>query len=75
MPTSIVVLQRRQAGKRTDELLDQIQSDLPSSERVRWNEHGHARFNSSQPLEDARLSLSEQLASIDENWVEHISIL
>ena len=75
MPTSIVVLQRRQDDERADQLLDEIQSGLPCAERVRFNEHGSARLDSSQPLDDARRELSRRLASVDENWVKHISIL
>jgi hypothetical protein len=75
MPTSIVVLQRRRPSERADELLDQIQAGLAADERVRWSDDGHARLNSRQPLDDARLAVSGQFASIDENWAEHILIL
>jgi|tagenome__1003787_1003787.scaffolds.fasta_scaffold20835743_3 hypothetical protein len=75
MPTSIVVLQRRQPSERADELLDQIQAGLAPDERIRWSADGHARLNSSQPLEDARLAVSGQFASIDEDWGKHILIL
>jgi hypothetical protein len=75
MPTSIVTLQRRHANPRADELLEELQRDRDVRDRVRWNESGHARLNSTQPLDEARLTIAKRLDALDRGWREHISIL
>jgi hypothetical protein len=75
MPTSILVLQRRQAGERAEELLDRLQSGVAADDRIRWSENGHVHLDSMQPLDEARLTLAGHLAEIDEDWAEHIQIL
>ena len=71
----IVDLQRRQPGRRADELLDGLQAEVAQDERVIWNESGHARLQIGGELEDARSTLAARLDQLGEDWVEHIAIL
>jgi hypothetical protein len=71
----IVDLQRRQPGRRADELLEGLQAAVAQDERVFWNETGHARLRIGGELEDARAALAVRLDELGEDWAEHIAIL
>jgi hypothetical protein len=71
----LVDLQRRQSGRRADELLDGLQAAVAQDERVSWNETGHARLHIGGELEDARATLVARLDELGEDWPEHIAVL
>jgi hypothetical protein len=71
----IVDLQRRQPGRRADELLERLQAAVAQDERVSWNETGHARLRIGGEIEDARAALAVRLDELGEDWAEHIAIL
>jgi hypothetical protein len=71
----LIDLQRRQLGRRADELLDGLQGAVAQGERVSWNETGHARLHVGGELEDARAALVARLDELGEDWEEHIAIL
>jgi hypothetical protein len=71
----IVDLQRRQPGRRADELLDGLQAAVAQPERVSWNETGHARLQIGGEPEDARAALAARLDELGDDWAEHIAIL
>jgi hypothetical protein len=71
----IVDLQRRQPGRRADELLDGLQAAVAQEQRVVWNETGHARVQIGGELEDARAALAVRLDALGDDWAEHIAIL
>jgi hypothetical protein len=66
MAMSTIDLQRRRAGHRADELLEQLQSSLAQDQRVRWN--GRER-------DDAREYVADRLLEIGDDWADHIAIL
>jgi hypothetical protein len=71
----LVDLQRRQPGRRADELLDGLQAAVAHDKRVSWNETAHARLHIGGELEDARAALMVRLDELGEDWAEHIAIL
>jgi len=71
----LVDLQRRQPGRRADELLDGLQAAVAQDERVSWNETGHARLHIGGELADVRAALVVRLDELGEDWPEHIAVL
>jgi hypothetical protein len=71
----LVDLQRRQPGRRADELLDGLQAAAAQDERAFWNETGHARLHVGGEFEDARVAVAARLDELGEDWAEHIAIL
>ncbi len=72
---NILDLQRRRPGPRADELLDGLQAEFATYQRVRWNESGHARLRVGQELEEARITVAARLAELGDDWADHIAIL
>jgi hypothetical protein len=75
MSMSTIDLQRRRAGHRADELLEQLQSAVAQDRRVRWNDSGHARIPLGRERDDAREYVAGRLLEIGDDWADHIAIL
>jgi hypothetical protein len=75
MTMSTIDLQRRRPGPRADALLEQLQSSVAESDRVRWNDSGHARIHLGQERDDARERIAGRLSELAEDWPEYIAIL
>jgi hypothetical protein len=75
MTMSTIDLQRRLAGPRADELLDQLQRSLGGRERVHWNDTGHARIGLGRERDDARETISARLDELGDDWPDYIAIL
>ncbi len=75
MAMSTVDLQRRRAGHRADELLEQLQNSLAEDRRVRWNDSGHARIALGRERDDAREYVADRLLEIGDDWADHIAVL
>jgi hypothetical protein len=75
MAMSMIDLQRRRAGHRADELLEQLQDSLADDRRVRWNESGHARIPLGRERDDAREYVADRLREVADDWAEYIAIL
>jgi hypothetical protein len=75
MSMNTIDLQRRRAGRRADELLEQLQESLAEDRRVRWNESGHARIPLGRERDDAREYVAERLRKLGDDWAHHIAIL
>lgn len=72
---STIDLQRRRAGNRADELLDQLQNAVAPDQRVRWNDTGHARIPLGRERDDAREYVANRLLEVGDDWADHIAIL
>jgi hypothetical protein len=72
---TMIDLQRRQAGARADELLDGLQAAVAPAERVQWNESGHARLAVGGQPDEVRAAMAARLASLGDDWPDHIAIL
>jgi hypothetical protein len=75
MTMSTVDLQRRRPGPRAAELLDQLQGSVAESERIRWDDSGHARISLARERDDAREAIASRLHEIGDDWPDHIAIL
>ena len=75
MTMSTIDLQRRRPGPRAAELLDQLQGSAAESERVRWDDSGHARISLGRERDDAREAIAARLAELDDDWADYIAIL
>jgi hypothetical protein len=75
MSMKVVDLQRRGDSPRADVLLELVQAGFEGSERVHWNDSGHARIVFGAEREDAREALAARLSAVGEDWREHILIL
>jgi hypothetical protein len=75
MTMSTIDLQRRRPGPRAAELLDQLQASVAASERVRWDDTGHARISLGRERDDAREAIAARLVELGDDWPDHIAIL
>ena len=75
MTMSTIDLQRRRPGPRATELLEQLQSGVAESERIRWNDSGHARISLGRERNDAREAIAARLVELGDDWPDHIAIL
>jgi hypothetical protein len=75
MAMAMIDLQRRLAGPRADELLEQLQHALAIEPPVPWNETGHARIPLGRERDDAREYVADRLHELGDDWSDHISIL
>jgi len=75
MTMSTIDLQRRRPGQRATELLDGLQSSAPESERVHWDDSGHARISLGRERDDAREAMASRLLELGDDWPDHIAIL
>jgi hypothetical protein len=75
MTMRTIDLQRRRAGHRADELLEQLQNSLGHDQPVRWNDSGHARIVLGRERDDAREYVADRLLEIGDDWADHIAIL
>ena len=75
MTMSTIDLQRRRPGPRAEELLDQLQPSVAESERVRWDDSGHARIALGRERDDAREAIAARLVELGDDWPDHIAIL
>ena len=75
MSMSTIDLQRRRAGPRADELLEQLQNSIAEDARVRWNDSGHARIPLGRERDDAREYVAVRLRELGDDWADHIAIL
>jgi hypothetical protein len=70
-----LVLQRRRSGPRAEVLLEELQRSVPSDQRARWNETGHARLPCPGELDVERKSVASRLDELADDWSRHIAIL
>jgi hypothetical protein len=75
MTMSTIDLRRRRPGPRAAELLDQLQSSVAESERVRWDDSGHARISLGRERDDARAALTARIVELGDDWPDYIAIL
>jgi hypothetical protein len=75
MTMSTIDLQRRRPGPRAAELLDQLQTSVPESERIRWDDSGHARISLGRERDGAREAIASRLLELGDDWPDHIAIL
>jgi len=75
MSMRVVDLQRRGDSPRGEQLLELVQGEFGDSQRVEWNESGHARIAFAAEREDAREAIAARLSALDADWQEHILIL
>jgi hypothetical protein len=75
MTMSTIDLQRRRPGPRATELLDQLQGSVAESDRVRWDDSGHARISFARERDDAREVMASRLLELGDDWPDHIAIL
>jgi hypothetical protein len=75
MTMSTIDLQRRRAGPRAEELLDQLQASVAEDERVRWDDSGHARIPLGGERDDARETMRARLLELGDDWADYIAIL
>ena len=68
-------LQHRCPGPRAAELLDQLQGSVAESERVRWDDSGHARISLGRERDDAREAIEARLVELGDDLRDHIAIL
>jgi len=46
-----------------------------TSERVRWDDSGHARIPLGRERDDAREAIAARLRELGDDWTDHIAIL
>jgi hypothetical protein len=56
-------------------LLDQLQGSVAESERVRWDDSGHARISLGRERDDAREAIEARLVELGDDLRDHIAIL